>query len=60
MYNLTIKGHAQAVMIVSWLKLQKWNYDLRLKHNDPFSDDYDIVLNNKEQAFMTQLHWGIA
>lgn len=60
MYNLTIKGHAQTVLIATWLKKQKWNFNLEIQHNNPFSEEYQLTLNDKQQAFMTQLTWGLA
>lgn len=60
MYNLKIQGHAKTVLIAAWLKKQKWKFDLKVQHNNPFSDEYHLILNDKQQAFMTQLQWGIA
>jgi hypothetical protein len=60
MYTLKIKGHGTAIQITSWLKRQRWHYDLELKHTNPFSDDYDLKLSDQQQVFMTQLKWGLA
>jgi hypothetical protein len=58
MIKIKLTGHGQAIAAVTWLNKQRWQHDMNLESNDPFSGNYIFQIEDSAQALMFKLKWG--
>jgi hypothetical protein len=58
MIKIKLTGHSQAIAAVTWLNKQRWQHDMNLESNDPFSGNYVFQINDPAHALMFKLKWG--
>jgi hypothetical protein len=59
MYTLKVNGSDKALDLIDYLQNQGWDFEIKIHHTAPFSNTYNIVMNDRQQMFMAQLAIGV-